>query len=87
MSYATNLKGEQGGVFLTDGESFTSTGEKDYALGFQVLEDTILSAITMDGFGGTESVLVGETLDFGTYIAGSIVSLTVTTGIVQMLKH
>ena len=83
----SNLKGEQGGIFLSDGQSVTYTDVADNLLGFVCLTDTILTALTMLRFGGTESEIVGPTLVAGTAIYGTISSIEVTSGLIQGLKH
>ena len=87
MPSTTNLKGEAGGVFLSAGQSYTETDVSDYLLGFVCLSDTVIGSITMVGFDGTESEIEDETLNAGTTIYGTISSITVTSGLIQGLKH
>lgn len=83
----TNLKGEQGGTFLADGESFSTSEPKDHAVGLLCLTETVLTSLTMVGWGGTESKVVGATLPAGTLLPGIISEVTVATGLAQALKH
>ena len=87
MPDITNIKGEDGGRFKSDGQSFTTTGQADYGLGFLVILDTVLTSLAMDGWGGTESELVGATLVAGTYIPGLVTELTVSAGLIAVLNH
>lgn len=87
MPHIGNVKGEQGGVYKSAGQQFLVTEQKDYALGFVCITDTILASITQAGFDGTESELVGASLLAGTYVPGSITELTPTSGIVQLQFH
>lgn len=83
MPHATNLKGEQGGVTLTDGESFTPAAQKDYATGFHVILDgTILTSIASN-YAGDDTKMIGTALPPGFY-PGIITELTVTTGLVRV---
>jgi hypothetical protein len=81
-----NLKGEQGGEFLEDSGSFSATEQKDYATGFTVITETILTSITMPYY-TNESVLVGKVLAAGEFVAGDVSEVTVTSGVIQLHRH
>lgn len=80
-----NLKGEGGGVFI-DGAYDSTTDPDGVLVGIVAIEDSTISAITMESFGGTESKLVGKTLYAGSPLFGSITSITVS-GLIQGLKR
>ena len=78
-----NIRGERGGLFINSAAAFVAATAKNNLLGAVCMTDTVLSAITMSGFAGTESKLIGETLVAGTYIPGWISAMTVTSGLVE----
>lgn len=83
MPFITNIKGEQGGITLTDGESFAPTNQKDYATGFSVITlGTVLTSIESN-YEGDDTKLIGVSLDPGFY-PGIITELTVDTGLVRL---
>ena len=87
MSELTNIKGEQGGIVLgTSTMSYTSTGPADYLLGFVVIEEATLSAITLPDVTDSDD-LVGVTFQAGSFFPFSISAITVASGLIAGLNH
>lgn len=81
--FANNLKGEQGGETLGDGDSLSGSGP---FVGALVLTETVINEITRPDFSGES--LNGVTLAAGTFIGGRITAFSITTGLVDVyLSH
>ena len=81
MSVPNFSRGENGSLFI-DGTT-TKTGSWYNVM---VLEDTIISAIEMPDFENSDA-LIGITLLQGFTLFGRVTSITLTSGVVQMIKH
>ena len=73
-----NMKGEQGGEFFEDGDTFSGV-----ASGFTAITDTTLTSMTTNYVGSTK-VLTPVVISAGTFVAGLITDLEVLVGVVQM---
>lgn len=82
MPYTENLKGEQGGVTLGVSEtSYTATSQKNYLVGFTVINDAMLADID-DNYSDSAD-LVGLTLPAGLFVAGLISSIELSSGVIR----
>jgi hypothetical protein len=82
-----NQKGEQGGKILAASEEYLLSSDLRKALGFTVIVDAAISAMSGANYGGSANI-VGPTLAAGLFVAGSFTQLTVAaspaTGIIQV---
>lgn len=82
-----NIKGEQGGVVLGDTTAtYTATGPADYLLGFTVISDATVSALTMPDMADSDD-LIGVTFVAGSFVPGLISAITVDSGLIMGLFH
>ena len=80
-NYISNLRGEQGGVFVNDTTAMT---DGSWAC-LQVIEDAAIASIVMPGFTDSDD-LVGVTLPQGYILYGPITDITLSGGTIQLFN-
>ncbi len=84
--YMHNLRGEQGGAFINSTDVTIPDTGASYWAAFMVIEDAVLSAVTLPGFTNSD-VIIGPTLFAGQIFYGRIDSITLASGSVQMFNY
>ena len=78
-----NHKGEQGGRILSAGESFSMAVDGKFATGFTCISDTTITTIASN-YVDADTKLAGAEVLAGSFVAGIITELTITSGLVAV---